>query len=129
MDNITNNSSEHFPPAGHYSHSTTAGGLVWISGQLPITPAGDKLATAPFEHQARQVLSNLDACLRGAGVDRSRLVNVRIYVTDIHAWSVFNKIYAEWIGDHRPARAVAGVDELHYGASVEVEAVALAPQA
>ncbi len=127
--NIINNSSEHFPPAGHYSHSTTAGGLVWISGQLPVTESGEKLASAPFEVQARQVLTNLDACLRGAGTDRSKLVNVRIYVTDINEWPVFNKVYAEWIGEHRPARAVAGVAELHHGAGVEVEAVALAPQA
>ncbi|NEG64663.1 RidA family protein (plasmid) [Pantoea agglomerans] len=129
MHSIINNSSEHFPPAGHYSHSTTAGGLVWISGQLPVTKSGERLAAAPFEDQARQVLSNLDACLLGAGVNRSKLVNVRIYITDMNEWPVFNKVYAEWIGEHRPARAVAGVAELHYGAAVEVEAVALAPQA
>ncbi|ECE6505458.1 RidA family protein, partial [Salmonella enterica subsp. salamae] len=41
-------------------------------------------------------------------------------------WPVFNKVYAEWIGEFRPSRAVAGVSELHYGAAVEVEAIALA---
>lgn len=48
-------------------------------------------------------------------------------MTDIGLWPEFNNIYAEWIEDYRPSRAVAGVSELHYGAAVEVEAIALAP--
>lgn len=123
---IVLNGSESVPPAGHYSHSCTAGGFVWISGQLPVTLNGEKTSSAPFEEQVRQVLSNLDACLSGAGVTRRELVSVRVYVTDISLWPEFNKIYAGWIGDFRPSRVVAGVSELHYGAAVEVEAVALA---
>lgn len=121
-----NNTTESFPPAGHYSHSATAGGFVFISGQLPVTITGEKKANVSFEEQARLVLENVDACLAGAGVSRQHLVSVRVYVTDISLWPVFNKIYADWIGDFRPSRAVAGVSELHYGSSVEVEAVALA---
>ncbi|MEX0496824.1 RidA family protein [Raoultella terrigena] len=124
---IVLNEAKSAPPAGHYSHSCSAGGFVWISGQLPVTPNGEKIADAPFEEQVRQVLSNLDACLAGAGVTRRELVSVRVYVTDIGLWPEFNKVYAEWIEDYRPSRAVAGVSELHYGAALEVEAVALAP--
>ena len=57
---------------------------------------------------------------------RQHLVSVRVYVTDINQWPTFNRIYGEWIGDSRPARAVAGVAELHYGFAVEIEAIALA---
>jgi 2-iminobutanoate/2-iminopropanoate deaminase len=49
-------------------------------------------------------------------------------VTDVAQWSAFNRLYAEWMGAHRPARAVAGMASLHYGVQIEIEAVALAPQ-
>jgi reactive intermediate/imine deaminase len=127
-DITLNASAGSFPPAGHYSHSTTAGGFVFISGQLPVTQDGEKKADASFEEQTRLALQNVDACLAGAGVSRQHLVSVRVYVTDINQWPAFNKIYSEWIGDFRPARAVAGVAELHYGFAVEIEAMALAPQ-
>lgn len=113
-------------PGGHYSHAVTAGGMVFVSGQLPIAPDGTKLNDAPFERQARQVLENVAAALRAAGSDVSRLVQVRVYVTDIAAWPAFNTLYAEWAGDARPARAVVPVPTLHYGFQIEVEAVALA---
>ncbi|HEM7970471.1 TPA: RidA family protein [Citrobacter farmeri] len=124
---ITLNLASHgLPPAGHYSASVTAGGFVFISGQLPVTHHGEKKAGASFEEQTRQVLENVDACLKGAGVSRQHLVSVRVYVTDINQWPTFNEIYAEWIGDFRPSRVVAGVAELHYGSALEVEAIALA---
>ena len=88
-----------------------------------------KKTDASFEEQTRLVLQNIDACLAGAGVSRQHLVSVRVYVTDMNQWPTFNKIYGEWIGDFRPSRAVAGVAELHYGFALEVEAIALAPQA
>lgn len=122
---INSDTSKNFPPAGHYSHSYTAAGLVFISGQLPITESGIKLSNASFEEQTRQVLRNLDVCLNNAGVTREMLVQVRVYVTDINKWPIFNQIYAEWIGNHLPSRAVAGVSELHYGSAVEVEAIAI----
>ncbi|MDN8555231.1 RidA family protein [Citrobacter werkmanii] len=128
-DITLNASPGSFPPAGHYSHSTTAGGFVFISGQLPVTQDGEKKTDASFEEQTRLALQNVDACLAGAGVSRQHLVSVRVYVTDINQWPTFNRIYGEWIGDFRPARAVAGVAKLHYGFAVEIEAMALAPQA
>jgi 2-iminobutanoate/2-iminopropanoate deaminase len=72
-----------------------------------------------------QVLANLDACLAAAGSDRSRLVKARVYMTDMSLWSSFNEIYGVWIGDVRPARAVAGVSSLHYAALLEIEATAI----
>jgi 2-iminobutanoate/2-iminopropanoate deaminase len=113
-------------PGGHYSHAVTAGGLVFVSGQLPIAPDGRRLADAPFEAQARQVLDNVAAALAGAGSGVARLVQVRVYVTDIADWPAFNTLYAAWTGEARPARAVVPVPTLHYGFKIEVEAVALA---
>jgi reactive intermediate/imine deaminase len=113
-------------PGGHYSHAVRAGGMVFVSGQLPVAPDGTKLNEAPFERQARQVLDNVALALQAAGSDVGRLVQVRVYVTDIGAWPAFNTLYAEWAGAARPARAVVPVPQLHYGFQIEVEAVALA---
>ncbi len=105
----------------------TANGFVFISGQLPIAPDGAKNADASFEQQAQQVLDNVAAALQGAGTAIDRLVQVRVYVTDIKLWPAFNTIYAKWIGASRPARAVVPVPELHFGFKIEIEAVAIRP--
>lgn len=126
---ICANASNITPPAGHYSHVCVANGLVFVSGQLPIDKAGVPLSEKPFEAQVAQVLRNVDACLDAAGTTRERLVQVRVFVTDIGHWPAFNTLYADWIGAHKPTRAVAHSPTLHYGAAVEVEAIALAPSA
>jgi 2-iminobutanoate/2-iminopropanoate deaminase len=113
-------------PGGHYSHVVKAGGFVFVSGQLPIARDGRKLNEAPFEQQARQVLDNVANALIAAGSSVGRLVQVRVYVTDIASWPAFNALYAEWAGAARPARCVVPVPQLHYGFQIEVEAVGLA---
>ena len=111
-------------PGGHYSHAMRAGGLVFISGQLPIAPDGTRLSERDFATQARQVLANVAAALASAGTRIDALVQVRVYVTDINDWPVFDRIYSEWIGAVRPARAVVPVPALHYGFRIEIEGVA-----
>jgi 2-iminobutanoate/2-iminopropanoate deaminase len=113
-------------PGGHYSHVVKAGGFVFVSGQLPIARDGHKLNEAPFEQQARQVLDNVASALTAAGSAVDRLVQVRVYVTDIASWPAFNTLYAAWAGAARPARCVVPVPQLHYGFQIEIEAVALA---
>ena len=112
-------------PGGHYSHAVSAGGFVFVSGQLPIAPDGRRLDDAPFEQQAQQVLDNVAHALTAAGTAVSRLVQVRVYVTDIGSWPAFNAIYAAWAGAARPARCVVPVPQLHYGFKIEIEAVAV----
>ena len=111
-------------PGGHYSHALTAGGFVFVSGQLPIAADGTKLSESSFEQQARQVLDNIAHALRSAGSSIDRLTQVRVYVTDITSWPAFNAMYANWAGDARPARCVVPVPQLHYGFKIEIEAVA-----
>lgn len=114
-------------PGGHYSHAVVAGGFVHVAGQLPIAADGRKLSDAPFEQQAQQVLANVEAALLAAGSRTDQLVQVRVYLTDIAHWPAFNALYAQWLGPHRPARAVVPVPVLHFGFLIEVEAVALCP--
>jgi 2-iminobutanoate/2-iminopropanoate deaminase len=111
-------------PRGHYSHVAVYRGVAYISGQLPLDAAGTPLADQPFDVQVQQVLGNLNNCLVTAGSSREHLLSVTVYVTDIDQWPAFDAAYAQWIGTHRPSRAVACVASLHYGAAVEVQAVA-----
>ena len=112
-------------PGGHYSHAAVAAGWVFVAGQLPITASGQRLNDQPFEVQATQVLHNVENALTSAGSGKDRLVQVRVYLTDIALWPVFNTLYAAWIGEHRPARAVVPVPQLHHGLLIEVEATAV----
>ncbi|TSA81719.1 RidA family protein [Deinococcus detaillensis] len=111
-------------PGGHYSHAVVAGGLAFISGLLPVDPAGNTLANEPFEVQVAQVFHNLDEVLTGCVSSRRQLAQVRVYLTDVGLWGQFNALYANWMGDHRPARCIVPVPALHFGVALELEAVA-----
>lgn len=100
--------------------------LIFIAGQLPITPGGEHLTEAVFEEQVVQVLANVHAALQAAGSEIDRLLQVRIYLDDIANWPAFDTIYEQWAGSSRPARAVVPTGPLHFGFKVEVEVVALA---
>ena len=74
--------------------------------------------------QARQALENVDEVLRDAGIDRTHLVQCRIYTPDVTYWDEIDRVYAAFLGDHKPARVVVPCGPLHYGCLVEIEAVA-----
>ena len=95
-----------------------------MSGLLPITPQGTKLADKTFAEQAAQVLDNLEAVLDAAGSSLAQLLQVRVYIVNVDDWATFNELYAQRLGAHRPARAVVPVPCLHYGFLLEVEAMA-----
>lgn len=111
-------------PAGHYSQAMVHNGLVFVAGQLPIVPGSPSREVGTIEEQTRQVLANLRAILEAAGSGLDRVLQLTVYVTDMALWGRFNAVYAEVMGDHRPARAVVPVNPLHHGYSVEVQAIA-----
>ncbi|MEQ5167957.1 RidA family protein [Proteus sp. G2618] len=115
-------------PGGHYSHVVTANNMSFISGLLPLDKQGNPLADKPVEVQITQVLENLNACLLGINAKKTDIAQVKVYVTDINEWPIVNELYAKWIGEHRPARLVAGVKELHFGSKIEIEAVVIKEQ-
>jgi len=115
------------PPAGgHYSQAVKHAGLIYVSGQLPVSLDGSVGPSATFEEQAGQAITNLLAVVEAAGSDPSRLLKVTVYVVGIENWPVFNAIYARRLGDVRPARAIVPVPELHHGYLVEIDAIAAA---
>ena len=74
--------------------------------------------------QVRLTLDNLDRVLTTAGTSRNRVLHVRAFLVGIDHWDAFNRIFAEYFGDWRPARTVVPVPDLHFGYLVEIEAVA-----
>ena len=111
-------------PGGHYSQAVEHGGLIYVSGILPIDTATQEKVTGSIEEQAKTVMKNLSAILDAAGSDMNHVIKTTVYVTDIEFWGDVNRVYVEAFGDHRPARAVVPVPELHYGFKVEIEAIA-----
>lgn len=111
-------------PAGHYSQAASHGDTLYISGQLPVSPDGRHNLEASFAEQAQLALANLLAILKAAGGSPQDLVKVTVYVAGVQHWAQFDRIYAAALGEHRPARAVVPVPELHHGYRVEIEAVA-----
>ncbi len=111
-------------PAGHYAPAVIHQGLVYVSGQLPIDPRTGVKETGPIEDQARQALSDLEMVLAAAGADPGQVLRVTVYLADISLWDRFNTVYAEFFGEHRPARTVVPTGPLHFGFLVEIDAIA-----
>ncbi len=112
------------PPAGHYSPAIVYGDLVYVSGQLPIDPVTGEPCHGTIEDQAGQVLRNLALLLEASGSGLDRLLMVTIYVASVELWPAVNAVYAQALGDHRPARAIVPTGPLHHGFLIELEAVA-----
>ncbi len=116
--------SEAPTPAGHYSQAVVYNGLVFVSGQLSIDPSTGEKLLGSIEEQTEQTLKNVAAIVKAANSDLSRILKMTVYVADINLWSAVNTVYARFMGEHRPARAVIPTGELHYGFLIEIDAVA-----
>lgn len=112
---------------GPYSQAVRGGGMVYVSGQLGLVPDTGHFAGPDFASQARQALANIGAILSAAGCGIKDMVSVDVFVTDMENFKEFNTIYAEFMGGHKPARAVVQVSALPLGGVVEVKCVAQCP--
>ncbi|PHN23537.1 RidA family protein [Pseudomonas sp. ICMP 460] len=111
-------------PGGHYSQALAHAGILYVSGQLPVRANGEHSAGQPFAVQAAIALDNLVAILEDAGSSVADLLSVTVYVVGIQHWPAFDQVYARYLVEHRPARAVVPVPELHHGYLIEIQAVA-----
>ncbi len=110
-------------PAGHYSQAIVHNGLVFVAGQLPLDADGQMVAGG-IEIQARQTMKNIEAILIAAGSGLDQVLKVSIFIPDIEYWPELNRVYADIMGDHKPARAVIPCGVLHYDALLEIEVIA-----
>lgn len=109
---------------GPYSQGVVSNGLLFSAGQIPLVPETMTLLDGSIEDQTRQVLKNLDAVLAAANTDWNRVVKTTVFLADMADFEAMNKIYAEHLGDAKPARSTVQVAALPKGAKVEIELVA-----
>ncbi len=113
-------------PKGHYSPGIEHHGIIYVSGQLPMDLVTREPFAGDIETQTELALRNVEAVLHAAGSSLSRVLQMTIYVSDMELWGRVNETYARVMGDHRPARAMIPVKELHFGTQIEIQAIALA---
>ena len=111
-------------PKGHYSPGLVHNGLVYVSGQLPMDLKTREPFAGDIEEQTELALRNVEAVLKAAGSDLNNVLQMTIYVSDIELWGKVNEVYARVMGDHRPARAVIPVKDLHFDTKIEIAAIA-----
>jgi 2-iminobutanoate/2-iminopropanoate deaminase len=109
------------PVAGPYSPAVRAGDWIVLAGQVGLDPATGKVVDG-VEAQARQTLANISAVLGDCGASLRDVAKTLVFVTDLADFVTVNTIYAEAMGDHRPARSTVQVAALPGGALVEIEA-------
>ena len=109
---------------GPYSQAIEAGGLVFVSGQLPVNPSTGKFAEGGIKEQTRQSLTNAQQVLQAAGTDLSRVVKTTVFLSDMDNFGAMNEVYAEFFSQPFPARSAFAVRTLPKEALVEIECIA-----
>ncbi len=109
---------------GPYSQGIIVNNMFYSSGQIPLTPEGE-LVAGDVREQTHQVFSNLQAVLAEAGASLDTVVKATVFIADMEEFGIINEIYAEYFGDHKPARSCVEVARLPKDVKIEVEVVAL----
>jgi len=107
---------------GPYSHAVAAHGFIFLSGQLGLDPQSMVLVEG-IEAQAHQALKNIKAILTTLGTDFSHVVKVTIFLISMEDFPAVNIIYADYLGDARPARSTVAVARLPKNGLIEIECV------
>jgi 2-iminobutanoate/2-iminopropanoate deaminase len=111
---------------GPYAQGIAAGGLVWVSGQIPLDPATGRMVEGDVGIQTRQALTNVRGVLEAAGSRLDRVIRATVYLTSMDDFRAMNEVYATFFTEAPPARACVEVSRLPRDARVEIDAVALA---
>jgi len=112
------------PPTAAYSHAVRAGDYLFVTGQLGVDPATNRLVPGGIAPQTRRVMQNLQIVLRGAGTSLDRAVMARVYLTSFDDYAAMNAEYASHFAPGRlPARTTVGVTGLALGGAVEIDLI------
>ncbi len=114
-------------PRGPYSPAVRAGDFIFVSGQVPIDPATQKVISGDIRHETRQVLTNIENILKGCGATLADVVKCGVYLLDGADFAPMNEVYAEFFGDSKPARATVVTGFAIPGIKVEIDAIAYKP--
>ncbi|MEM8768585.1 MAG: RidA family protein [Pseudomonadota bacterium] len=108
---------------GTYSQAIASGGLVFISGQIPLDPESMELVSDHVAEQTEQVFKNLAAVAEAAGGSLADAVKLTVFLTDLGDFATVNEIMAQHVPEPYPARAAVEVSALPKGAAVEIEGI------
>ncbi len=108
---------------GTYSQAVRGGGLVFLSGQIPLMPETMEVVEGDFEARARQVFANLAAVAAAAGGSLNDVVKLTIFLTDLDNFATVNAVMEDFFDQPYPARAAVGVASLPKGVDVEADAI------
>lgn len=115
-------------PISHFTDAVQAGGLLFVSGIVPVDGEGRLVGGDDVVAQTRQVFESMRAVLAAAGCGFEDVVKVTVFLTDVDDRPLINPVRQEVFGSSRPASTLVEVSRLAVeGAKVEVEAVAVVP--
>ena len=112
---------------GPYSQAVRAGGLLFVSGQVPIDPETGELIRGDVTAQTHRALRSLDAIVRAGGATLDDVVKTTVYLADMNDFVAMNRAYATWFSDPAPARAAVEVARLPKDAQIEIDAIVRLP--
>ena len=110
---------------GAYSPAIKAGNLLFVSGQIPIDPASGALVDGDITAQTEQVMKNLGALLRAAGVGFEHVVRTTVFLADMNDFAAMNEVYSRHVAAPPPARATVQVARLPRDVKIEIDAIAV----
>ena len=108
---------------GTYSQAVQHGGLLYVSGQIPLVPATMELVSSDINQQVNQVFDNLSAIAEAAGTTLNDAVKLTVYLTDLGHFSSVNEVMAQRLEQPYPARVALEVSALPRSALVEIDAI------
>lgn len=109
---------------GPYSQAIQTGGLLFISGQIPVDPATGEVVTGDVAAQTRQAIKNIVAILQSQGIGLENVVKATVFLTDMNDFPIVNQVYGEYFPQAAPARSCVQVARLPKDVSVEIETIA-----
>ena len=116
-------------PVAPFSHAVESDGFVFVTGQMPDTPAAPGVLPEGIAAQTRAVMANLSTVLAGLGLGLEHVAMARVYLTRFKEdYSEMNAVYRTFFAEGRlPARTCVGVTGLAYDALIEVDLIARRP--
>ncbi|NLO47670.1 MAG: RidA family protein [Clostridiales bacterium] len=112
-------------PIGPYSQGVLSGGVLYLSGQIPINPKTGDIVSGGIEAQTEAVIMNIGAVLRAAGLNFSNVVKTTCFLSSMDHFSTFNSIYEKYFIS-KPARSCVEAARLPQNVLVEIEVIAQA---
>jgi 2-iminobutanoate/2-iminopropanoate deaminase len=112
-------------PIGHYSQAVMIGDTLYVSGQIPINPKTGTMVTTNIQEETRQVMLNIGAILKVAGLQYHQIVKTTIFIKNMNDFGAINEIYGQFFVGDFPARETIEVARLPKDANVEISVIAV----